>query len=175
VAIVKKLLQQKPDDDEVLFELSRILLGKDQLAESLDVLRKALGIGRRTDLVHNNIAWDMLFFPTVDPRALEHAEQAVALSQRKNGASLHTLATVLAELARPEEARQTLLEVFDAEAVDSPRSIDWYVIGRIAEEYGERTTALSAYRKVEKNPDEGPLSTYRLAERRLRLMEGKAK
>ena len=88
---------------------------------------------------------------------------------------MHTLATVLAELGRPEEARQTLLEMFEVDGIEIPRSIDWYIIGRIAEEYGERQTALAAYRKVERPDPSNPLTTFRLAERRIRILEGKTK
>jgi len=174
-AILKKMLQTKPDDDEVLFQLHNILLAKDQLGQALDLLGKGLATGRKSDLFHNNIAWTMLYLPTVDERALEHARQAVSLTQRRRSDSLHTLATVLAELGRPEEARQTLLEMFEVDGIEIPRSIDWYIIGRIAEEYGERQTALAAYRKVERPDPSNPLTTFRLAERRIRILEGKTK
>ena len=54
-----------------------------------------------------------------------------------------------------------------------PASADWYVLGRIAENYGVLDAAIEAYRRVE--PDEDTtlppsLSTLALAERRLKLL-----
>lgn len=174
-AIVKKVLQAKPDHPEALIDLHNILLGQERIGEAIDVLGKALALGFKPDLVHNDIAWAMLFLPRLDERALDHAEHAVSLTQRRQGAPLHTLAVVQAELGRPEEARQTMLELFTVEGIETPRSLDWYIIGRIAEEYGERRTALDAYRMVERPSQPHPLSTFSLAQRRLRLLEGKAK
>jgi len=48
----------------------------------------------------------------------------------------------------------------------------WYVLGRIAEQYGEREIAIADYRKMEK-PKEVlsiPTSTWRLAQIRLKAM-----
>jgi hypothetical protein len=48
----------------------------------------------------------------------------------------------------------------------------WYAFGRIAEQYGERETAIADYRKLEK-PKEIlalPTSSYRLAQTRLKVL-----
>ena len=55
-------------------------------------------------------------------------------------------------------------------------SPDWYVLGRIAEQYGASDAAIEAYRKVEP-PDEKEImssSTYNIAARRLQSILSKA-
>jgi tetratricopeptide (TPR) repeat protein len=174
-ALVQKVLTAKPDDEEALRALRRIWVLQNQLAKVIDLYARTVAHRNKPDQAHNEMAWIALFLPTLDGRALEHARQAVSLSARRNGAYLHTLATVLAELGHPEEARQTLLELFDLDGIEEPRSIDWYIIGRIAEDYGELRTAVSAYKKAAQPKDPEPLSTGTLAERRLRLLENKVK
>ena len=56
--------------------------------------------------------------------------------------------------------------------LDEPNDEFWYVLGRIAEQYGERDIAIADYRKLKK-PDRIlaiPTSTWRLAQMRLKAM-----
>ena len=53
---------------------------------------------------------------------------------------------------------------------DTPSPSDWYVIGRMAENYGVPEAAATAYKRVEKTPADG-LSTYELAQRRLTALK----
>jgi hypothetical protein len=56
--------------------------------------------------------------------------------------------------------------------LDEPNGEVWYVLGRIAEQYGERDIAIADYRKLEKpkEPLSIPTSTWRLAQMRLKAM-----
>jgi hypothetical protein len=56
--------------------------------------------------------------------------------------------------------------------LDEPDDDYWYAFGRIAEQYGERETAIADYRKLEKPKQALALSTssYRLAQMRLKAM-----
>ncbi len=127
---------------------------------------------RLTARLYNAVAWMDLFNPKIDKTALEYSRQAVTLSSNNNGAILHTLAAMYAEFGRCEEARNTLDRVIALSGSSEPDSDDWYVLGRIAEEYGMTDTAIIYYNKVEK-----PLSaagrydsSYTLAERRLKAL-----
>ena len=57
--------------------------------------------------------------------------------------------------------------------LDEPNGDYWYALGRIAEQYGEREVAVADYRKVEKpeGPFALPLSSYTLAQMRLRILQ----
>jgi hypothetical protein len=46
-------------------------------------------------------------------------------------------------------------------------SIDWFVVGRIAEHLGLPHEARKAYEKIETPTDPGPTSTYELAKKRI--------
>ncbi|HJW96239.1 MAG TPA: hypothetical protein VJ901_21705, partial [Thermoanaerobaculia bacterium] len=52
---------------------------------------------------------------------------------------------------------------------DQPDSSDWYVLGRMAENYGVREAALAAYKRVDKKENDGA-SVWELAQRRLAAM-----
>ena len=55
---------------------------------------------------------------------------------------------------------------------DEPRSADWFVIGRIAENYGVNNAAAEAYGKVEKSDATG-MSTYELTQKRMAALKTK--
>ena len=91
---------------------------------------------------------------------------------KESTALLHTLAAVAAEIGREGEARTTLLERMKLEGADEPDDAEWYVFGRIAEQYGLGSDAETMYRKLSKPKDESaiPVSSYALAQRRLKAM-----
>jgi DNA-binding SARP family transcriptional activator len=71
-----------------------------------------------------------------------------------------------------KDAREVLLRAMDDWNLDEPNDEVWYVLGRIAEQYGEREIAIADYRKLEKpkEPLGIPTSTWRLAQMRLKAM-----
>ena len=86
---------------------------------------------------------------------------------------LHTLACVYAAQGKTTEARQVLQEAMDAGNMAEPNSQIWYVLGLIYEQYGAKSAALSAYRRVEAHELDDhtyidPVSTYVLAQHRIR-------
>ena len=83
--------------------------------------------------------------------------------------ALHTLAALYAENGKSVEARQALLKAMDRHGSDDPGSSDWYVLGRIAENYGVRDAALAAYKRVEKGDLTGT-STWELTQKRIAVM-----
>ena len=77
-----------------------------------------------------------------------------------------------AEIGNTKDAHDVLLRAMDDWNLDEPNDEVWYVLGRIAEQYGEREIAIADYRKLKK-PDEIlaiPTSTYTLAQMRLKAM-----
>lgn len=79
-------------------------------------------------------------------------------------------AAVLAEAGRLREARDMIANSLTA---DDRRigADDWYVFGRIYEQYGEVEAAETAYERVERPSGNDPLSPYELAQHRLRALE----
>jgi hypothetical protein len=80
------------------------------------------------------------------------------------------LACAYAEVGKTREAHDALLQTMSAMRLEEPNGLIWYIVGRIAEQYGLNDAAASAYRKVGE-PDSKlalPLSTYSLAQRRLK-------
>jgi len=120
----------------------------------------------------NQLAWDALFRGEPGERAVELAQTAVRRSEGRSHDVLHTLAALYAETGRLSEAHELILRALDAARASAPEPSDWYVFGRLAEQYGEREAAIAAYRKVAPpSPGEAPAaSTHLLAQRRLAVL-----
>ncbi len=122
---------------------------------------------------YNSRAWLALFSPPVTEDALRYARTAVSLSQGNDDNILHTMAALYAEVGRCEEAKRILDREMELNGLVAPGSDEWYVIGRIAEQYGLPAAGREAYRQVDA-PEAGDiawLSCYTLALRRLQAME----
>jgi tetratricopeptide (TPR) repeat protein len=148
--------------------LARNLAESGRVAEALTVLRAldARGDARPSD--HNSIAWYGLIAEE-PPEALVGDAQAAASGDPPSRAGLHTLAAVLVELGRLREARQTMLRRFEVDGDGEPEPDDWYVLGRLAEEYGEIDAARAAFERTVKDDEHAgdPTATRVLAQRRL--------
>ncbi len=118
---------------------------------------------------YNETAWITLFLGKDLDRAIDDARRATSDESRPNAAMLHTLAALYAESGKSVEARQALLKSMDARRQDDPQSADWFVLGRIAETYGVRDAAISAYKRVEKAELTG-LTTWELAQKRMTVL-----
>jgi len=114
----------------------------------------------------NNRAWYSLIVGQAGPEATAAAEAAARSTGRSS--TWHTLATAYAEEGRAAEAHDALLRSMAAEGRKRPTSDDWYVIGRIAQLYGEPDAAILAYERVKAptRPNKYD-STWELAARRL--------
>jgi len=123
----------------------------------------------------NNLAWLDLFRKSVSSEALSFAERAVAMSGGKNESFLHTLSALYAETGKTAEARETILKTMGIFDSNAPTSNHWYVLGRIAEQYGEKEAATEAYRKVTapKPEDTAANSTYVLARKRSLVLQNR--
>jgi tetratricopeptide (TPR) repeat protein len=124
----------------------------------------------------NSLAWYSLFQGKTSNADLEAALKAAELSDR-NGAILHTLGCIYAELEKIKEAREVLIQAMDATSLDEPNAAYWYAFGRIAEQAGEVVAARANYERVTPPKNELDLagSPYKLAQARLAAMRHERK
>jgi hypothetical protein len=118
-------------------------------------------------------AWAAVTSGKVNQQALDNALSAVKLTKQDNAACLHTLAAVYAELGKTSESLENLRR---AAEICGPRSdgADWYILGRISENYGLEDVAAGLYRKVPVRPATVADDIYVLAQRRLEKIEKQA-
>ena len=159
-------LERMPKDDDALRALAGAAMYSGDYAACDKYQRQIIEELRPNASDYNNIAWNALLSGTNLDRALEEARQAMQFPGA-GPALLHTLASLYAETGKSLEAREALLQSMDDAGRDEPADHDWYVLGRIAENYGATDAALAAYRRVEKPATDVKSSTYVLAARRL--------
>jgi tetratricopeptide (TPR) repeat protein len=163
-------LAATPGDVRALRELVTARLAREDYAGVQAASLQLIDAGRATQGDYNNLAWNGLF-TKVTEETIEWALKGAGEAGARAPAGLHTLAAVYADAGRTAQAREALLESIRLKGVDEPESHDWYVLGRIAEDYGEIETARGDYARVEKpNIAEGGGSTYVLAQRRLAVI-----
>ncbi len=172
--IARTRLEHLPDDVWARRLLSEDAQRQGDVELASKWLEEVVEMGRAEDHEYNNLAWFSLVLSAVDEQALDRAQQAVRLTGEASASSLHTLATVVAELGEPAAAREIVLQAMTAGGSVEPQSHDWYVLGRIAEHFGLLDAAVEAYRKVE--PPEvreaESTSTYVLAQRKIAALAG---
>jgi tetratricopeptide (TPR) repeat protein len=167
--LAKKRLAKKPKDDEALRALSSNAAKARDYAAAAKYAEQLVDELSPTQNDYNNAAWFELFAGNVT-HAMENARRATAEESQTSAAALHTLATLYAETGKNIEARDALLRTLDKSRREQPDSSDWYVLGRMAENYGVRDAALAAYKRViKKDPADGA-SVWELAQRRLIAM-----
>jgi tetratricopeptide (TPR) repeat protein/transglutaminase-like putative cysteine protease len=136
-------------------------------------MHKCIELNALAENEYNLVAWVELFNSTPSPKALEYARTAMKLSGEKEDYIIHTMATLYAEVGRCQEAWQLINKVMETSGNSMPANEDWYVFGRIAEQYGEIDEAITAYKRI-KPPQNRPkdnISTYNLAQKRLRMLK----
>lgn len=135
-------------------------------------LQALIDKGRATVADYNNLAWSQVTRGAVTDSTLE----LIRIATQNGGASssLHTLATVLADLGRTTEAKAALLKEMDAQSLEEPGGNEWYVLGRIAEQLDIPDAALACYARVTpKKPEDmkDPGSCASLAAKRLGILQ----
>jgi tetratricopeptide (TPR) repeat protein len=159
-------LQRLADDRAALTALATLALDRSEFAEAMAHYKRLLDGSKPSYDEYNQHAWTSLFAAGADlETAVQSARQATAL-RPDSYASLNTLATLYAEQGNSSEARDTLLKSLEY-VEDQLHDADWYVVGRIAENYGIRDVALEAYRKVGKPAIRDTTSPWELAQKRL--------
>lgn len=164
--VAEERLALLPGDDEALHDLAHIASQAGAFKDARHAVEQLIEGGKAGASEYNLLAWNALFDTGATEQAIEEALKAVNMSRSGNRAILHTLAALYAEAGRPAEAFDILKKSMDAGSGE-PRAEDWYVIGRVAEQYALRDVALSAYRKVPRPRVARADDTYTLVERRL--------
>ena len=120
--------------------------------------------------VLSRLAWCALRHDPIPDWVLEDALKANKQTQYTDPFLLYSLAAVYAELGRTGEAHKTLLKCIEERSAGSPDSEDWYVLGRIAEQYSLPDIAVAAYRKVGEAKMPSALAPHTRAQRRLKAL-----
>ena len=165
--LANERLAQMPKDDDALRALAGAAMHTGDYAACDKYYRQVIEELRPSASDYNNIAWNALLSGANLDRALDEARQAMQYPGA-GPALLHTLASLYAETGKSLEAREALLKSMDDAGREEPADHDWYVLGRIAENYGATDAALAAYRRVAKPITDAGSSTYVLAERRMK-------
>ncbi|MCP4655517.1 MAG: DUF3857 domain-containing protein [bacterium] len=163
-------LRALPDDPDALRYLAQSALWHRQADRVVELFERLRELDKLEAQDYNLWAWLLLFQDPVPEEALALAQRGVTLSGYRQRAILHTLASLFVELGRPTEAYQAIVQSLELNDDPVPDSDDWYVFGRIAEEYGFAELAREYYRKVKKpeEPDEEVYSAFELAQKRLK-------
>ncbi|HYM62870.1 MAG TPA: DUF3857 domain-containing protein [Thermoanaerobaculia bacterium] len=170
--MAKERLARLPKDRDAYRAMARAALRDGDYATSDKYYRQIVDELEPTSNDYNNLAWNALFINRSLDRALADARRANSMPG-STPASLHTLAAIYAETGKSIEARNTLLQSMDDAGREEPASHDWYVLGRIAENYGSKDAALAAYKHVDKPKTSINDSTYLLAQRRVEVLAKK--
>jgi tetratricopeptide (TPR) repeat protein len=160
-------LRADPADVDAVQVLASLAMRTGDAREVRAQEQRIVEIGKATPGDWNNMAWAALFLDPVPPGVLAEARKAVQLSQEREAAYLHTLATVHASQGEPSEALEVLLKAIGQSSADVPAPHDWLVLGRIAEGYGLKDEAIAAYRRVARPKEPDGIGSHVLAGRRL--------
>ena len=168
-ALAERRLQRAADDPWALQLLASDALHARDLDQAEARLRQIVKSGKATASNYNELAWLLLERGRVDDEALDFGQRAATLSDYTQSPALHTLACLYAEKGRTAEAYRIIVQAIGAKPDETPGADDWYVFGRLAEQYGLPDVARKYYRKVTppKSLDAEPMSTHALAARRL--------
>ena len=158
-------LEKMRNDPDALRVLSQASAQTGDFESAVDYLRQIIQRADASPSDYNNVAWNSLFIGKELDQAIENANTAVSLAG--NPSTMHTLAAVYAESGNCLEARTKLLESMDLAGREVPSSVDWYVLGRIAENYGATDAAVAAYKRVTKPKRARSGSTWELTQRRM--------
>jgi tetratricopeptide (TPR) repeat protein len=161
-------LAAMPGDKDAIRLLGEVAFRSGDFAKGREYYGKLLKGSDVKASDYNQHAWiAMLEFGADLHQAIEEARQAVTMAPQ-SASVLHTLAALYAETGKSAESRDALLRSMQLADTDEPKSHDWYVLGRIAENYGIAEEAIEAYRRVTK-PDEYEVgSSWDLAQIRLK-------
>lgn len=169
--LAKDWLKKQPDD----IAGSRVLLWnaieREDYVVAREQAKQILESSRADASDYNNASWYGLFTGKVEDLDVASATKSLQVSQNRAG-TMHTLGCVYAAEGKTKEAREVFLQAMDLLNMDEPDGNYWFGFGRIAEQYGEITSAKEDYQRVTKpdNPAYIPGSSYRLAQMRLAAM-----
>jgi len=164
-------LARIPDDLTAVRASAQLAEGKAEFTQVRSILRPLIDNNRATMNDFNEYTWNALFVGKVTEEDVSLLQRAIANKSDSSYAEIHTLACLYADMGKTKEARELLLRAMNSGGFDEPNEPIWYGFGRIAEDYGLPTVALSLYQRVAKTPEaDSPTSTYNLARIREKLL-----
>jgi tetratricopeptide (TPR) repeat protein len=169
-ALAQKRLERLPGDRDAVRALALSAAETGDYTAAQQYAVRVVDELRPKDDDFTHAAWIALFTGNQLERAIEHAQRASQQKKEKENKAqpLPALAALYAETGRSVEARTALLQGIDDTSAGVLHDGDWYVLGRIAENYGVDDYAITAYRKVGKKDDgDGAATVTELAQRRL--------
>ena len=171
MALADARLKLLENDADALQMKIQIDANRGDVAAARTVSKQLAGLGKEDAMVLNDDSWYALFSGKVEQADVAEAIRATEL-EKDSPAILHTLACLYAEVGNTKDSREVLLRAMDDWDLIEPNDQVWYVLGRIAEQYGERDIAIADYRRLDKpeDPISLPMSTWRLAQTRLKAM-----
>jgi tetratricopeptide (TPR) repeat protein len=171
LALADARLKLLENDGDALQMKIEIEANRGDYAAARALSQKLADLGKEDAMLLNNEAWYTLFTGKVEQADIAKAIRATEMQKDAPGV-LHTLACLYAEAGNTKDAREVLLRAMDDWNMDEPNDEVWYVLGRIAEQYGEREIAIADYRRLTKPKDtiSLPTSTWQLAQIRLKAM-----
>lgn len=162
-------LERRPGDAAAIRAIASAYSLTGEFDRSMAEIQRLVRDGRAEAQDWNLLAWLTPFRGPVSEETVSAARTAAELTGHGLYPILHTLATIYAEAGHTSEARDVLLRTMALSGEDQPTASEWYVLGRLAEQYGERDAAIAAYGKVTA-PEKAymaAVSTHELAKRRL--------
>lgn len=173
-ALSEARLSRLPRDVVALRSLARAAMNRADYADSQAKWRTVLASGHAEGTDYNEVAWTSLFIDRAEGPDLDSAGRATQLQPRA-WPFLHTLGCVYAEIGRTKEARDILMNALTISGLGEPNGNFWYAFGRLAEYVGETGIARAYYDKVDapEEPAARPGSSWKLAQRRIAIMQGK--
>lgn len=137
-------------------------------------LRQAIRHGLPERQILNNLVWLQVMMGQRTEQMQADMRRLVEAADYGNHSQAHTLGTLLAEAGKHAEALAALRKSADKHGL---LPSDWYIVGRLAETYGEREAATAAYQRVApegpRPAPNAPGTTGWLAEKRLRAIAQK--
>jgi tetratricopeptide (TPR) repeat protein/transglutaminase-like putative cysteine protease len=167
--IAKERLARLPKDADAMRAMSIIFAKRGDYDTAVMWSRRTVDEVTPAMKDYNLAAWLALFAGKGLDRAIDDARRGSADDAQATYGALHTLAALYAESGKSVEARQALLKGMDKRGIDDPGSDDWFVLGRIAENYGVRDVAMAAYNRVKKSEMTGT-TTWELTQKRIAAM-----
>jgi tetratricopeptide (TPR) repeat protein len=175
-AMLAPMLAKKPTDKDLLTaQVGAYELAHD-FATAQKVQQKVLDSGKATANDYNSYAWLGLFHQDLGEDITKAAQQSAEMGKNSGFAELHTLACVYAAQGRTSEAWQVLQQAMYAGNMGEPNSAVWYALGLIYEQYGAKSAALDAYKRVEAHEFDdhtyiNATATYVLAQDRIKALQ----
>ncbi|GEM_PF-2375067 len=170
-SFVTMQMRQKVSTTSVHRFLARIALAQGHPDEAIKLYRRIADRADATSHDFNCAAWASLFLKELDERAFMDAIKAT--DGETDPAGLYTLAAMLAEIGKTEEAMHQIQESKNLSGLAKTNMEYFYVPGRVAEQLGMMDVAETYYRlaMTSDNADK-PDSSAQLAVRRLQVIRG---